>query len=193
MLRTGCERGGPWEREQERSECCFVVNTFYDPTQADWSFLLVPNISAENYHFFVKIFEKKTYEELKWMEKCFQYFECGLLASFLFLSVQFNSVRCWSWSEFKYYRKEKTRRYTEKNTSHPSIVFHLAALLCFDLIYIADQHSSTSLVLARVQSGLLWLFRKNNLAFSKVSPHQSPSSRFLNHPKKVWKIPVLVY
>ena len=77
------ERRGRLEREQERSRCCFVVNTFYDlsPDHTGETFLLVLNISVEIWPFFFKKNLRKTYEEIKWIVENFQYFECGLLAS----------------------------------------------------------------------------------------------------------------
>lgn len=177
MSRTGCEtweRRGPWEGEQERSECCFVVNTFYDLDQAGLRLLLDPT------------FPRKLCQKNRWgtevngkMFSIFWVWLAGFL-SFLFLSVQFNSVRCWSWSEFKYYRKEKTR---EKD---PRSIYRLpvgsSVLTSFKWLTRPE-----SRLVWEVQSSLSWLFKMNNLAFSWVSPHQSPVSRSPNQPKKCEK------
>ena len=129
-------------------------------------------------------FPRKLYEKNRWgtqvngkMFSIFWVWLAGFL-SFLFLSVQFNSVRCWSWSEFKYYRKEKT----EKKTRDPSIVLQLAALF-----WLHSNSWPESSLVWKVQSSLLWLFKMNNLAFSRVSPHQSLVSRSPNQPKKCEK------
>ena len=83
-------------------------------------------------------FPRKLYEKNRWgtqvngkMFSIFWVWLAGFL-SFLFLSVQFNSVRCWSWSEFKYYRKETSSH--QRKTSH----IHLSpssSHLCCDLTY----------------------------------------------------------
>ena len=56
---------------------CFVVNTFYDPS--------LTGISSEHFRgkliFLKKNVWEKNFEELNWIVKHCQYFECGLLAS----------------------------------------------------------------------------------------------------------------
>ena len=149
------ERRGRLEREQERSRCCFVVNTFYDlsPDHTGETFLLVLNISVEIWPFFFKKIEKNIWgNNVNSREfSIFWVWLAGFLPG-LFLWVQFNSVRCWSWSEFKYYRKEKTRSYMEKNKSHPSLDFQFAALFWLEWVYWQDrinfpcQHSADDAV-----------------------------------------------
>ena len=100
------------EEERERSEHCFVVNTFYDPS--------LTGISSEHFRGKLIFLKKNVWEKKVWgtelNSKTLSIFWVRLAGflSFLFLSVQFNSVRCWSWSEFKYYRKEKTPAHTRE-------------------------------------------------------------------------------
>ena len=171
------ERRGRLEREQERSRCCFVVNTFYDlsPDHTGETFLLVLNISVEIWPFFFKKIEKNIWGN-KVNSREFSIFWVWL-AGFLpglFLWVQFNSVRCWSWSEFKYYRKEKTSSHRGK-TSH----IHLSpstSHLCYDfdkvrfrltrlkypLHYPGENKKPDRLNFPVVYSWLLRLFRMKN-------------------------------
>ena len=122
------QRGG--RGGEERSERCFVVNTFYDPS--------LTGISSEHFRGKLIFLKKNVWEKKVWgtelNSKTLSIFWVRLAGflSFLFLSVQFNSVRCWSWSEFKYYRKETSSH--QRKTSH----IHLSpssSHLCCDLTY----------------------------------------------------------
>ena len=102
------------------------------------------------------MFEKKKFEELNWIVKHCQYFECGLLASspscfFQCNLIQFDVGRDLNLNIIAKKRHQLT---PGKNLSHPSLPFHFAPLLWLDLTQ-ADTHNWQGQLQTRVKYRLL--------------------------------------